>query len=176
MSWNVKIVKYSQIEIWVQITPRCHVSSLRLAKMKTFDNTQYRWRNVETGTIIPSWDSVHWKAIWQYSSKLKLNTSSDKLKHMPKICTKLLFAVSFLPGVVQLQCMGQIWPADCFINKVYWHTATPSHLHTVSGCFWTINTKAELSSCNKAHNIYYLALYRESLLTQFIQKAQNNLY
>lgn len=54
-------------------------------------------------------------------------------------------------------------PPPGFQTKCYWNTAKSIRLHIFYGYFCA--TTAELSSCDDIHPIYYLRLYRESLLT-----------
>lgn len=76
--------------------------------------------------------------------------------------------------------VGKLWPIDqvppatCFCKQFYWNITIPIHLCTVFSCF----RRAELSSCNRDHmankiqNIYYLALYRNSLTTPALEDTE----
>ena len=60
------------------------------------------------------------------------------------------------------------WLNSTYFFKLmfYLHVVTHLPLHIIYGCFQA--TTAELSGCRRdtqAYNIYYLALYRKSLLT-----------
>lgn len=65
------------------------------------------------------------------------------------------------------QAKSRLSPA--FVNKLDWHTGSPTHLHSVYDHFCTMT--AELSNCDrngmahKAKTIYYLALYRKNMST-----------
>lgn len=100
----------------------------------------------------------------------KLHPSSSLsliLPFLKKACTILILYLCIIcllsrMQIGKLQPESQITLAACFVNKVLL-------IHIVLGCFHT--TTVRLSSCNrgcmvnKAKNIYYLSLYRKSLLT-----------
>ena len=148
---------------------------------------EQHWRNGARGTFhqeVCTWRHSPWKAILQYSSKLKICLSiilgnypinSD----MPKTCTRLFVAGSFIAEVGHWQPVAKFGQLCGFVNKVL---LSHSHIHSFihypwlllscKGQSWAVGTETAWPTNPEIFTLWSLT---KSIDPWFIWKAQNNL-